>query len=209
MANLSENTRTAKLNFTIEIPCLENEQWVIVNGWQFYAVSDKGRLFSLRSGGLIIPQKARKSTEHCKVRLSNNGKWTGIYIHRLVAMNFIPNPLNKPYINHIDANPKNNCVENIEWATAKENTQHSYRMGLQIMPTNRAIGEERSKKLKNKDVVEIKNLIAQNKGNAEIGKLFNVTGDTIRSIRLGKSWSHIDGSIPSLIDARIAVDKTV
>ena len=52
------------------------------------------------------------------------------FIHRLVAICFIPNTQNKQFVNHIDGNKLNNNVDNLEWVTHKENIQHSYRIGL-------------------------------------------------------------------------------
>lgn len=59
------------------------------------------------------------------VSLHKGKKLVNKRINRLVAEAFIPNPLNKPYTNHKDGNPKNNNVSNIEWCTQKENVNHS------------------------------------------------------------------------------------
>lgn len=60
----------------------------------------------------------------CKVNLSLNGKNKQVYVSHLVAEAFIPNPDNKPEVDHIDTNPKNNCAWNLRWVTKKENSNN-------------------------------------------------------------------------------------
>lgn len=61
-----------------------------------------------------------------RVTLYSNGKSKHYPIHRLVAETYIPNPYNKPTVNHIDGNKSNNSVGNLEWCTRSENSQHAY-----------------------------------------------------------------------------------
>lgn len=69
-----------------------------------------------------------KENGYMFVGLSKNGKVSAKYIHRLVAMAFIDNPLKKPTVNHKDGNRRNNNVENLEWSTFLENNMHSIKV---------------------------------------------------------------------------------
>lgn len=69
-----------------------------------------------------------KENGYMIVGLSKNGKVSAKYIHRLVAMAYIDNPLNKPTVNHKDGNKKNNNIDNLEWTTYLENNIHSIKI---------------------------------------------------------------------------------
>jgi hypothetical protein len=63
---------------------------------------------------------------YLKIRLLNKSGRKSMFLHRLLAIQFIPNPLNKPFINHIDGNKSNNKLNNLEWCTHKENMKHAW-----------------------------------------------------------------------------------
>ena len=81
-----------------------------------------------RKGKVLKPKVDSYGYE--AVTLSKNGKRKTYLVHRLVAMAFIDNPLQKETVNHIDGNKLNNSLENLEWATQKEQRAHAIEMGL-------------------------------------------------------------------------------
>ena len=93
-------------------------------------------MYWISCGGNIINQYGKQlATTIDKdgypiIRFTINKKKVVRKIHRLVALAFIPNPLNKPQVNHIDGNKSNNFAWNLEWTTAKENVVHAFKNGL-------------------------------------------------------------------------------
>lgn len=101
------------------------ETWKPIEGYEgLYEVSDLGNVASLNYRGTgtrknLTPKVS--NTGRLWVELVNRKKKKCFLIHRLVASAFIPNPNNYPQINHIDENPKNNRLENLEWCTGEQN----------------------------------------------------------------------------------------
>ena len=116
------------------------EIWKDVEGYEgMYQVSSYGRVKSLARevtdmfGTKMLEEKIVERSDNCQyymIALSKNNVKEHTSIHRLVAKTFIPNPENKPCVNHIDGNKHNNRVENLEWVTYSENSQHAIRTGL-------------------------------------------------------------------------------
>jgi hypothetical protein len=93
-----------------------------------YIIYPNGTIWSNKTGRYLKPQKC--SNGYLFVALRRNGKTIQCRIHRLVAIEHIPNPENKPEVNHKDGDKTNNQVYNLEWVTASENRKHSFDNGL-------------------------------------------------------------------------------
>lgn len=109
---------------------MEEELWKCIPGYnRAYEISNFGRIRSSKFGS--IEQKSlRLLNGYYGTTLHLGGVRTTVKVHRMVAHAFIPNPENKPQVNHIDGNKLNNHVSNLEWCTAKENINHAIDTGL-------------------------------------------------------------------------------
>ena len=93
-----------------------------------YQVSNLGRIKSLQTNRIIKGGLTGYGYLHINAR--KDRKSHTLYVHKAVASAFIPNPDNKPQVNHIDGNKLNNCLDNLEWVTYSENNKHAYKTGL-------------------------------------------------------------------------------
>lgn len=90
-----------------------------------YLVYSDGKVQNKNSGKFLKQETQRNGYK--RVTLCHKGKTKRFTVHRLVAILFLPNPLGKPCVNHIDGDKSNNDLSNLEWATYSENEFHSYR----------------------------------------------------------------------------------
>ena len=105
------------------------EIWKDVYDSSNYEISNLGRFRNKRNGYLRKQIISDDGYAHCSY-MNDDGKFSPGRINRLVAIAFIPNPDNKPTVNHKDGNKLNNCVDNLEWATKEEQMAHAYKLGL-------------------------------------------------------------------------------
>lgn len=123
------------------------EIWKDIEEYEgLYQVSNLGRVKRIKSDRIL--KGCKHINGYLGVTVYKNSIAYTKYIHRLVADSFIPNTENKPQINHIDENKTNNVISNLEWSTAKENSNHGTRterssktQSIPIIATNIKTGE--------------------------------------------------------------------
>ena len=177
----------------IKIKLDDHEEWRYIPGYEGkYQASSLGRIKSvdrliMRSNGERLPIKGRV----LKPRFDKCGRACvtvcGVTkrVHRLIAKTFIPNPDNKPQINHIDSNPSNNAVSNLEWCTRSENMLHAFKFGHHSHEGER----HNRRKLSKSDVLYIREHPEIKL--TQLAKKYNVTSQCIYSIRNNKTWRNL------------------
>ena len=166
------------------------EEWRVVKNNSNFYISSNGRIYNKRTKR-IIGKKPKDSSKYIRVNLYKNGKNNYFQLHRLVAEAFIPNPENKPFINHINGIKTDNRVENLEWCTKSENAIHAFKTGLE----KPKIGEENPcSKLTERDVIYIRENYVRNSrvfGTNALAKKFGVSNTAIKHCLYGETWKNV------------------
>jgi len=193
-----KSTTGLPLSFLRVFFIMENQEeiWKDIDGYEgLYQVSNIGRVRSLPR---TVPDGGRRKGMIMKPHISNNYIHIGLYdraskknksqiVHRLIAKTFIPNPLNKPQVNHINGIKHDNRVENLEWVTNAENMQHAFKTGL--INNNGELGTK--SKLTNNQVLKIREMASNGMKKCKIAIEFGVHEATIGQIVNRVIWKHI------------------
>lgn len=172
--------------YPFNVDDLDGEVWQKLD--EHYHVSNFGRTKSFYNGKAKI-LKPNLISSYLSVALYKDGKSKWFRVHQLVASTFIPNPDNKPQVNHIDGCKFNNFVGNLEWCTQSENQQHAVDTGLYKQ------GEDNhNAKLTSEQVIYIRhnpdNLLGE-----QLAEQFGIAPTVISKIQLGKIWKNAGGTI--------------
>lgn len=150
-----------------------------------FRINKKGQLKNIKTGTIIKVHPDKDG--YIRTNIWINGIRRNFKIHRMIAIHFIPNPENKPQVNHKDGNKANNSISNLEWCTAGENQRHAIKTGLKcgqpgILHHHRKINENTVYKMFK---------LAKTKSVTEIAKILNLKHGHVYLILRKKRWQHL------------------
>jgi hypothetical protein len=117
-----------------------------------------------------------------------DGSKTSAYVHRFIAMLFVPNPDGKPHVNHIDGDKTNNDPANLEWVTHGENMRHAFATGLTPKPTSGPGEESPAAKLDWEKVARIREMLREGATQLSVAREFGITKGTVGFIARNETW---------------------
>lgn len=169
------------------------ENWVPIPGYEkFYQITSTGRIKRIGSPGsgrsrddrFRYPQDSGFGYKY--ITLHSVGKRKNFYMHRLLATIFIPNPENKPLVNHINGVKSDNRIENLEWCTLSENMIHAY--GLGLIPKGEA---NHMSKITEAEVLQIRSLHNSGESRPSLAVKFGISKANVHRIIHKQIWRHL------------------
>lgn len=177
-----------------------NEFWKPIKGYEeLYQVSSYGNIRRITKTIRYPPnQKLRpgkcqghgKKKIYLSVSLCKDGVPKTRMVHHLVIEAFIGVRPHGYTVNHIDGEPRNNNIKNLEYLTHKDNCIHAWNNGF--CTPHGLIGSKHPKaKLREKDIPKIREYLKAGKSNIQVAKLFHIGKETISAIKTGRLWKHV------------------
>lgn len=157
--------------------------WGFCAGWHTrFIISSNGHVVSLSTYRPMKLTKLPNGYYYLPIIVQKPKRRTHTsYIHRLIAETFIPNPDNKPQINHKDGDKSNNCIENLEWATQSENNFHATRILGHKRNTTKILERNKQRRLFSDEQVRI--IRSKNLTRTQVRDLFGIDTDVVNDIR--------------------------
>lgn len=172
--------------------------WKTIPGFSLYQISNYGEIKTFnwknkKVEKIMLPALDGGGYLRTMLKRDSDGKFCTVKLHRLVAITFLENPLNKLEVNHINGVRNDNRVINLEWVTHKENIKHSFKIGLSCNKGEKnpsaTLTDEQAKEIlsnykfgkKNKDGITKK----------ELAKQYNVSFSVIRDLVQRRTWKHL------------------
>lgn len=149
----------------------KKEEWRTITNFPTHEVSNLG---NIRNKKTKRTRKFWKDKDGYYQLNIYNGHHNYVKVHRLVAKTFVPNPLNKPQVNHINGIKTDNRIENLEWCSSKENIRHSYKLGLSSTKHLEKVYERNCKpvaQIKNGKIIKIYPSLAE--ASKSVGVLYS------------------------------------
>lgn len=150
-----------------------------------YLISPDGKIFSITRNRYIKSFTNRFGYEMVYLYPQNGEKRKAIFLHKLLAINFISNPKNLPVVDHIDGDKSNNSLENLEWVTSRENQLRAINIGLKRVFRGT---EQGNAKLDEKQILYIR---SSNKKQRDLAKELGVAQSTIWAAKNRRTWVHV------------------
>lgn len=154
-----------------------------------YEIGTCGTIRSLKWGKIKVLTPSPNNKGYLIVQLRIDGEHKCYLVHRLVALAFIPNPDNKPCVNHINGDKTDNRVENLEWVTDGENKRHAVATGLYLQGEDSPLA-----KLTNEQARYIREN-PDGLNTVELGRVLGVSDRTISTIQIGKTYKNVGGAV--------------
>lgn len=202
---LNEKKEIKQEIIPIVLPKGVKEEWKDIEGFEGrYRISNKGEVVRnavidvYESGrvvnrGMKIIKCSVNSSGYLKLGLNKDGKYYNKFLHRLLAEHFIPNPDNLPYVNHKDGNKLNNNLNNLEWCTAQENTQHAHDNELaKVSEYNKMMVSNAGRRFDSSEVRNIKQLHNDGATIKEIAKEYKCCESIISNIITDKTYKKVE-----------------